>query len=442
MNRIFARIMYLNIFLFLFGLLHAADIAVVSLAVGDEYEKKVAAGVENKFLYCQKHGYDFIYSTEWLDTSRPIPWSKVKLLQEALKNEGYKWVFWSDADALFMNLGIPLEDIIDENYDLILTKDMNNINTGNFLLKNTDWSKEFLEAVYSHTECIHHPWWEQQAFILEIQNNEETQKRTKIYPQRIMNSYAPDLLYRLAIPGSIGATYKPGDFIVHFPACPKGELESYMNRYAAKVVDEPSLGTLDEYLGIYGMQLSPRHSHINEGYCTETQKRHYVESLKKYGNIKKVAEIGFNAGHSVQIFFDNCEDVEVLSFDLNEHHYTKVGVEFMKRKFKERFKFIAGDSKEVVPEYTSNNPDDKYDLIYVDGDHRFEGCYTDLINCQKLATRDTIVWVDDCVEEVLRAVNTCVQQGILTVVKHTADWTDPCGGRVWIEARYLLPEEN
>jgi hypothetical protein len=438
----FAKLIYLNLFLFLFGFLHAADIAVVTMAVGQEYEKMVGLGIENKRLYCEKHGYDFIYTNESLDLSRPIPWSKIKLLANALKQKDYKWVFWTDADALIMNQAIPLEDLIDENYDLILTKDMNEINSGNFLLKNSEWSKQFLETIYNHTECIHHPWWEQQAIITEHKNNEDVQKRTRIVPQRVMNSYSSELLYRLAIPGSLSSNFQSGDFIIHFAACPKNELENYMQKYAALVVDKPDFANLDTYLGFYGMTLSPRDSQINEGYCTDTQKRKFIEDLNSYANIKKIAEIGLNAGHSVQIFFENCPDVKVLSFDLNHHYYTKAGLEFMHRKYKNRFNFIEGDSTKTVPQYTSNNPEDKYDLIYIDGDHRFQGCYSDLVNCQKLATRNTIVWVDDYTEEVQNAVDLCVSQGLMKVIKYSSDRSDPCGPRAWIEARYLLPNDG
>lgn len=442
MGNVSTRFVFLNLIFCLCGILQAADIAVVTMAIGDAYEKQVAAGIENKRLYCEKYGYDFINSNEWLDLSRPIPWSKIKLLQETLKQNNYKWVFWTDADALFMNHGVRLEDIIDDKYDFMITYDMHSFNSGNFLLKNSEWSKQFLEKIYSYTECIHHPWWENQAIVLELQNNEEVQKKTKIFPQRIMNSYARELMSRISLENSISVNYQPGDFIVHFPACPRDELSTFMNHYAANTIDNPNFADLDTYLGIYGLQLSPGHSHINEGYCTESQKRMFIQDLQGYKNIKKIAEIGFNAGHSAQIFFENCPNSQVLSFDLNHYHYTKIGVEFMQRKYKDNFKFVEGNSQDTVPNYTLNHPHDKYDLLYIDGDHSYLGFYTDLVNCQKLATKDTIVWVDDCVDDVQQALNLCVEQGLMSITKYNSDWTDSCGARVWAEARYLFPSAN
>lgn len=430
-------LLYLQLIFSFFMPACASDIAVATMAIGETYEQIVAPGIENKKHYCDKHGYDFFVLSESMDTSRPIPWSKIKLLQEILSNKEYKWVFWTDADAVVTNFAYPLEDIIDENYDLIITTDLNGINSGHMLLKNSEWSAQFLETVYSHTECINHPWWEQMAIILEIQNNPETQKRTKIFPQRVMNSYVPEVMFWCNDP--LRTHYQRGDFIVHFASCPKERLLDLMIKYSSIAVDDPEALTLDNYLGYYGFRLSPRHSHINEGYVTETQKKGFIQDLQRYGNIHKVAEIGFNGGHSVQIFFENCcPDVKVLSFDLYEHDYTKPGVEYMQRKYKDRFHFIPGDSHVTVPEYAMFHPDDKYDLIYVDGDHSFQGCYDDIVNCRKLATPDTILWVDDYNEQVWSAVNRLVHEGFIKIVKHNQDFHDPCGPRVWVECRYVV----
>lgn len=421
----------------LFTLLNAVDIAVVTLAVGKDYEEAVAPGIENKRQYCEKHGYDFIFSNEWIDLSRPIPWSKIKLLQEVLKNENYKWIFWTDADAIIMNHGIKLEDIIDDQFDFIITHDCHTYNSGNFLLKNSEWSKLFLEKIYAHEESIHHAWWENHAIIEEIQNDTEVQKKTKVVPQRIMNSYSSEIISFPMNP--IKEIYKEGDFIIHFASCSLKDLPPLMNKYSAMTVDNRDLFNLDTFLNYYGFQLTPAHNPgVNEGYCTESQRKIFVEDLKSYRNIKNIAEIGLNAGHSVQTFFENCKDVNVLSFDINYHPYTKVGVEFMQRKYKDRFRYIEGDSLETVPNFVLNNPEEKFDLLYVDGDHTFLGCYQDIVNFKNLAHKNTILWVDDYAYEVEMAVNQCVKEGLIKIVKHHSAWNDPCGPRVWVEARYLF----
>ena len=55
-------------------------LGVVTLATERESSKDaVSLGIENKRIYCEKQGYDFIYCDEVLDPSRSIPWSKILL---------------------------------------------------------------------------------------------------------------------------------------------------------------------------------------------------------------------------------------------------------------------------------------------------------------------------------------------------------------------------
>ena len=219
------------IFIVAWTSIFASDIAVVTMAVGDNYKTAVSTGILNKRKYCEKHGYDFIYGEEQLDKNRPIAWSKILLLRKTLDNHKYKWVFWTDADSLFMNMSIPLEDLIDDNYNIIITQeDCGNINSGQFFLKNCAWSKEFLKKVYGHTECINHGWWENLAIIKEYENDKDVAKLTKLLPQRLMNSYPK-------------VEFQPGDFIVHFAGVKDRDLlMKSMEEYSKNTVDDYSLG--------------------------------------------------------------------------------------------------------------------------------------------------------------------------------------------------------
>ena len=68
-------------FLFMIHFCGASDIAVVSMAIGENYQELVAAGTKNKQAYCTLHGYDFINLTTNLDESRPVAWNKILILQ-------------------------------------------------------------------------------------------------------------------------------------------------------------------------------------------------------------------------------------------------------------------------------------------------------------------------------------------------------------------------
>lgn len=411
-----------------------SDIAVVSLVIGSKYKEAVQIGVENKRLYCEMHGYDFICGEEDLDSSRPIPWSKIVLIQKVLKNSDYKWIFWTDADSLVMNLETRLEDFLDEDYNLIIGKDYNGINSGQFFLKNCPWSLELLSNIYNHTECVHHDWWEQKALMLEIEKHPELLSFTKIVPQRLFNTYP------LEITGSLYQPYQTGDFILHFPGTKNLHyLSDLFHKYAKEVVCCSEASNLDRYLQKAGFYMSPLHSNINEGYMTESQKRQFNAWLQSHSHIKRIIEIGLNGGHSAENFFQNCPELQQLvSFDIEKHPYTRVAREYLEKKYKEQFVFVPGSSAVSVREYAKKSPNTKYDLIYIDGDHSYQGAVRDILNCKMLADENTVLWIDDYNGlSIKNAVLECQKRGVIQV-DNIHDSSDVCGRRVWVEAHYLF----
>jgi len=66
-------------------------------------------------------------------------------------------------------------------------------------------------------------------------------------------------------------------------------------------------------------------------------------------------------------------------------------------KYPNRHKLIIGDSTKSVPEYIKNNNDIKFDIIYIDGGHEYNIAKQDLINCHKLAHKNTLVILDDVI---------------------------------------------
>jgi mannan polymerase II complex MNN10 subunit len=207
---------------------YSSEIAVVTIAAGNEYKQIVSPGIENKKKYCELHGYDFIVCEEVLDPSRHPSWSKVLLLDELMENSSYKWLFWTDADSLIMNHSIKLEDLIDERYNMIITADFASICAGEFFLKKCDWSRQFLKDIYTHTECINHGWWEQCAMIEELKIKPSYYDQILILPQRIMNSFAKEVFSYIGLK----EIYQPGDFIFHFAAARGEQLDMLLKKYS------------------------------------------------------------------------------------------------------------------------------------------------------------------------------------------------------------------
>jgi len=132
-----------------------------------------------------------------------------------------------------------------------------------------------------------------------------------------------------------------------------------------------------------------------EGHCQETPKQ--VEDLIKLSNGHiDIMEIGFNAGHSAEVFLNN-NSIRLTSFDLGYHMYVQMGKEYIDMTYPNRHSLIIGNSNKTIPEYIDNNPKKFFDVIFIDGCHNYEIVNTDLKNCRKLAHKDTIVILDDTV---------------------------------------------
>ncbi len=162
----------------------------------------------NKKRYADKHGYDFICVDYVRDSNRSASWNKILWLEKLLPE--YDWVFWTDADSLVMNCEIRLEDIIgDSAHDLILTRDENGLNAGQFLIRNCYWSLWLLGSVWNQIQFLNHAWSEQAALmhVLRVMSEPHRTEHVRFLPSKnILNSYCNH--YR--------SDYQPGDFIVHF----------------------------------------------------------------------------------------------------------------------------------------------------------------------------------------------------------------------------------
>lgn len=135
--------------------------------------------------------------------------------------------------------------------------------------------------------------------------------------------------------------------------------------------------------------------------------------------IHSVAEIGFNAGHSSEIFLSTKSDITVISFDLGSHNYVQKGYKYLNKSYPERLNLILGDSKVTVPRYAKQNPDKKFDLIFIDGGHDFDTAFADIINMRAFAHRDTLMVFDDLwsIAEAHRAWDKAAELGIIQVLE-------------------------
>ena len=128
-------------------------IAMLTMCIGAEYQKKWKSAARSKEIYCNLHNYDFIYIKETMDKDRKAHWTKLLALKKHLKD--YDWIFYSDADAHIMNFDKKLENFVkafgrDKNTFLIISRDNVCLNSGNFFLKNCKRSIDYIDASYKN----------------------------------------------------------------------------------------------------------------------------------------------------------------------------------------------------------------------------------------------------------------------------------------------------
>jgi len=219
-------------------------IAIATMRVGIE-EKW---GVEmtdrvywNHQYYCKVHGYDYYVLDESMDSSREPAYSKIKWMQKLLFEDDYPYVMWMDYDSLFMNFSVSIYDMFDAagwGVDFIGVAGKSHfLNTGHFIMRNSEWSRQFLESVW---EVYPHRagYWDQGAinviihggdpknsstwvgargqgwvedFLVEVEDyiDDDMKPYVKILPKHMMNDYSQGWKKPHWIVHAAGKKYKP-----------------------------------------------------------------------------------------------------------------------------------------------------------------------------------------------------------------------------------------
>lgn len=125
---------------------------------------------KNKADYCRLHGYDLFYNTALLHPEMPGCWAKIPLVRAAMvAHPESEWVWWVDQDAAFTDMEFrpPLHRYRAHHfvvpgwpYMVYTARDWVGLNAGVFLLRNSQWGLDFLDAWASMgPQTPHHGKW-------------------------------------------------------------------------------------------------------------------------------------------------------------------------------------------------------------------------------------------------------------------------------------------
>jgi hypothetical protein len=192
------------------------NLAIVSM-FNEKHADLAAYSWTNKEQYAAKHNYKAIAKTSNFSREQ-IHFDKFSHILDVLNSDSnIDWVWWLDNDAMITNFDQRLEDLIDDDYHVIMGVDIASINTGSFLVRNSMQARQWLEFLLSKKGEYKNDtkWFEQQAVI---DFYPKFQDIFKVIPQRLINSYDYQM-YGVSPEDLLGYSgqWLPGDFVIHWP---------------------------------------------------------------------------------------------------------------------------------------------------------------------------------------------------------------------------------
>ena len=124
------------------------------------------------------------------------------------------------------------------------------------------------------------------------------------------------------------------------------------------------------------------------------QARSYYDMTRRIAP-KLICEIGLNGGHSAAIFLAAAgPSSKLVMFDTMAFSYSNWTVHVLEQLFPGQLTLIRGDSTRQVPAYFRGQ-EASCDLFSVDGDHRYRGVKSDILNAIAATKRGGVLLLDD-----------------------------------------------
>ena len=215
--------------------------------------------------YAERHSYGYIFDTNSYNDYINGMWMKWVAVENAFKliNKN-DWLFWCDADTLPMNPHIDVSTILDK--DLVIStwvspthiriydigKDIkaeycswetlgwwNTVHTGNFLIRNCEWSRNLVyemqrdERIFKNPILMKHPQGDEVGMVVYILGNADNRAHVKFMPVEFFFT-KPSFGCPVSALSTI-KRYQKGDFIVHAAGYPLSEKIEVLSRYAQQI---------------------------------------------------------------------------------------------------------------------------------------------------------------------------------------------------------------
>ena len=243
-----------------------SKIAVLTVCLGEGYSDGLQTCLKSKETYCKKHNYDFIQGGSDVAESKVNPtWSKWRLIQRHLPK--YDYIFYSDADVMFLDQSTPLTDFLEkylhqDKFILCCTSETSStslnidshsdqpiLQAGNFFIKNDISTLTFCEEIYGLRQKYATHCMSDQAALNDFYylHHDNQTLFSLIQDNRVFNSTFPLPQTEKCI-----SCYQPGDFLVHFQGWRSPLMIELFSRQVLSLANLANASSEDEHSDFSG----------------------------------------------------------------------------------------------------------------------------------------------------------------------------------------------
>lgn len=174
----------------------------------------------NKQKYCDKWGYKHIVKyAPYGNPDNYYALARIEYLRDLLfsgleEGKGIDTILVMNTHSIITNFTIPIESLMDDNYDWFMAKDVSGVQMGLYIVRKSEWLKKWLDFILDHQLEINQKFQFEQTFVAENWEKPEWKEKIQIIPQEQLGAY---IWKHYGWDENSQGAWKRGAFSAHIP---------------------------------------------------------------------------------------------------------------------------------------------------------------------------------------------------------------------------------